>query len=544
MSRQLIGVQEISRSFGAVDVLSDVSFLVNEGDRIGIVGHNGAGKTTLLNTISEQKQDMGDIDFAEGLRIAYLTQVRDIEDDATIEEELARKGRQFLELEEEISAIEVDMGKPEFYEGNWQPVLDRYAELQQMLASSGGANVALRAKSILERLGLSHHPMEMKVNKLSGGERAKLALARQLVGLDGIDMLFLDEPTNHLDIETTEWLEQFLRDFHGTMIMVSHDRYFLDQVCTRILEIEDQMLWQYTGNYSKHLKQKVANEAALGDRINTIDKKIKHTLSGLQHMKRNNKFDKSISAKHKMIERMQKERKVLVARVPHKRKGLQFDLESVDKASLDVLELQAVFKRFEGLRQPILSNAELFINKGMKIGIVGGNGVGKTTLLKMINGDEEIDTGKLEVSPGVIIGYFHQDHRTLDLDLTPVKQIEKLRPDLDYGEVRAALGRFQFGKEQVATKLQKLSGGERARVALLQLLLEDNNLLLMDEPTNHLDVDAKESLEEALNQYDGSLMMVSHDRWFLDQTVNWILELKSGKLKMYKGNYSDYIAAR
>lgn len=544
MSRQLISVEEISRSFGAVDVLSDVSFLVNEGDRIGIVGHNGAGKTTLLNTISEQKQDMGDIEFAEGLRIAYLTQVRDIEDDATIEEELARKGRQFLELEEEISAIEVNMGKPEFYEGNWQPVLDRYAELQQMLASSGGANVALRAKAILERLGLSHHPMGMKVNKLSGGERAKLALARQLVGLDGIDMLFLDEPTNHLDIETTEWLEQFLRDFHGTMIMVSHDRYFLDQVCTRILEIENQMVWQYAGNYSKHLKQKISNAAALGDLINTIDKKIKHTLSGLQHMKRNNKFDKSISAKHKMIERMQKERKALVARVPKQRKGLQFNLESVDKASLDVLELEAVYKRFDGLKQPILSNAELFINKGMKIGIVGGNGVGKTTLLKMINGDEEIDTGKLEVSPGVIIGYFHQDHRTLDLDLTPIKQIEKLRPDLDYGEVRSALGRFQFAKEQVDTKLQKLSGGERARVALLQLLLEENNLLLMDEPTNHLDVDAKESLEGALNQYDGSLMMVSHDRWFLDQTVNWILELKNGKLKMYKGNYSDYIAAR
>ncbi|HIF16119.1 MAG TPA: ABC-F family ATP-binding cassette domain-containing protein [Candidatus Poseidoniales archaeon] len=544
MSRQLISVEEISRSFGAVDVLSDVSFLVNEGDRIGIVGHNGAGKTTLLNTISEQKQDMGDIEFAEGLRIAYLTQVRDIEDDATIEEELARKGRQFLELEEEISAIEVDMGKPEFYEGNWQPVLDRYAELQQMLASSGGANVALRAKAILERLGLSHHPMGMKVNKLSGGERAKLALARQLVGLDGIDMLFLDEPTNHLDIETTEWLEQFLRDFHGTMIMVSHDRYFLDQVCTRILEIENQMVWQYAGNYSKHLKQKIANAAALGDLINTLDKKIKHTLSGLQHMKRNNKFDKSISAKHKMIERMQKERKALVARVPKQRKGLQFNLESVDKASLDVLELEAVYKRFDGLKQPILSNAELFINKGMKIGIVGGNGVGKTTLLKMINGDEEIDSGKLEVSPGVIIGYFHQDHRTLNFDLTPIKQIEKLRPDLDYGEVRSALGRFQFAKEQVDTKLQKLSGGERARVALLQLLLEENNLLLMDEPTNHLDVDAKESLEGALNQYDGSLMMVSHDRWFLDQTVNWILELKNGKLKMYKGNYSDYIAAR
>lgn len=544
MSRQLIRIEEISRSYGPVDVFKDVSFAVEEGDRIGIVGHNGSGKTTLLNTISRRDQDLGEIDFNDGLRIAYLTQVRDIDNDATIEEELARKGRQFLELEEEIAGIEAEMGKPEFYDGEWQPILDRYAELQQMLASSGGANVAGRARSILERLGLGHHPLEMKVDDLSGGERAKLALARQLVGLDGIDVLFLDEPTNHLDIETTEWLEEFLIEFPGAMIIVSHDRYFLDKVCTRIIEIENQMIWQYKGNYSEHLSQKLANESALGDMIATVDKKIKHTLGGLQHMKRNNKYDKSISAKHKMLERLQRQRKALKARVPKKRKAMNFSLKSVDKASMDVLELKQVSKRFDSLDKDILKKADLSIIKGQRIGVVGGNGSGKTTLLKMINGEENISDGVLEVSPGVILGYFHQDHRTLDFNLNPVEQIQRLRPDMAYGDIRAALGRFQFAKEQVKTRLEDLSGGERARVALLKLLLEDNNMLLLDEPTNHLDVDAKESLEEALGEYEGALMTVSHDRWFLDQVVNWILELKDGAIKLFRGNYSDYVSRR
>ena len=229
MSRELIRVEGVDRAFGPVTVLEDINLMVNEGDRIGIVGHNGAGKTTLLNTISEQKQDVGEIEFANGIRIAYLTQIRDIDDDSTIEEELSRKGRQFQELEEEIAAIEAQMVDPAFYEGDWQPVMDRYSELQTMLGASGGGNVANIAKAILERLGLDQHPMDMKVSSLSGGERAKLALARQLVGLAGVDVIFLDEPTNHLDIQTTEWLEEFINEFVGAQLIVSHDRYFLDR---------------------------------------------------------------------------------------------------------------------------------------------------------------------------------------------------------------------------------------------------------------------------------------------------------------------------
>ena len=544
MARELINVEAVDRSFGAVDVLRDINIKVNDGDRIGIVGHNGAGKTTLLNTISEQKQDTGDVEFAPGIRLAYLTQIRDLESDSTIEEELGRKGRQFQELEEEIAAIEAQMVDPSFYEGDWEPVMERYTELQQTLASSGGGNVAGIAKGILERLGLDKHPMHMAVNKLSGGEQAKLALARQLVGLNGIDVIFLDEPTNHLDIHTTEWLETFLTEFKGAQLIVSHDRYFLDQVCNRIVEIDNLRAWPWKGNYSQFLVQKEASEKSLGEAIANIEKKIQSTMGAMQQMKRANKYDKSISAKHKMIERMQQELKALKARVPKKRKPLILSLEATDKASMDVLNIEGGTKAFEGLDRKNLDNQYLEVRKGDRIGIVGGNGQGKTTLLKLINGDEKLTDGEMDLAPGCVIGYFHQDHATLDFNLNPVEQIQKLRPDFQYGDIRAALGRFQFSSEQVATKLSQLSGGERARVALLKLLLEENNLLLMDEPTNHLDMESKATLEEALVDYEGSLITVSHDRWFLDQVVNRIWELQDGVVTVYYGNYTDYVRAK
>ncbi len=544
MVRELITVEAVDRSFGSTDVLQDINLIINDGDRIGIVGHNGAGKTTLLNTISEQEQDVGDIVFAPGIRIAYLTQIRDIESESTIEGELGRKGRQFQELEEEISAIEAQMIDPSFYDGEWEPVMERYSELQQTLAASGGGNVAGIAKGILEKLGLDKHPMDMSVAQLSGGEKAKLALARQLVGLSGIDVMFLDEPTNHLDIETTEWLEAFLKDFKGAQLIVSHDRYFLDQVCTRIVEVDNLRAWPWKGNYSQFIVQKEASEKALGEHIATLEKKIQSTTGAIQQMKRANKYDKSISAKHKMITRMQQELKALNSRVSRKRKPLILSLDALDKASMDVLELVDATMTFEGLERPILDNQTLEVRKGDRIGIVGGNGQGKTTLLKIINGDLKLDSGKIDVSPGSVIGYFHQDHATLDFELNAVEQIQKLRPDYQYGDIRAALGRFQFASDQVGTKLKQLSGGERARVALLKLLLEDNNLLLMDEPTNHLDMESKETLEEALIGYEGSLITVSHDRWFLDQCVNRIWELKDGKIKVYYGNYTDYVRAK
>ncbi len=542
MARELIRLDDVHKAFGSLNVLEGVKLRVDEGDRIGIVGHNGAGKTTLLSTISNQDQDIGDINFAPALRIAFLTQVRDIEEDATLEEELNRRGRQFKEIEDEITGIETSMADPTFYDGEWQPVMDRYQELQSLMARSGGGDAAGHAKQILKALDLAHHPLDIPISQLSGGERAKVALARQLVGLGEIDVFFLDEPTNHLDLQTLDWLEDFLMKFKGALLIVSHDRYFLDRVCNNIVEVHSMSLHRYPGNFSAYMKQKELFLQTLDERIEKVTKEIKRLTGALKSMKRANKFDKSISQKHFMIMRSQRELKWLRSIKPRQRKALRFNLSSTQKSSLDVLDFHHANITFEGLNRPILDDVTVGVCRGQKIGVVGPNGAGKTTLLRLIMGELKLDSGEIEVMPGVQTGYFHQDHRNIDFELTPEQQIQKMKPKMPYGDLRALLGQFQFSPGMVKTQMSKLSGGERARVAMLKLLLEENNLLLLDEPTNHLDTDAADAVEEALKEYDGAIISVSHDRWFLDQVCDTIWELKGdGSLKIWPGNYSEYI---
>ncbi len=542
LARELVRLDDVHKSFGALHILEGINLRIDEGDRIGVVGHNGAGKTTLLRTISEQDQDVGDITLAPALRIAFLTQVRDIEEEATLEQELNRRGRQFQEIEDEIAEIETLMADPAFYDGEWQKSMDRYQELQATMARSGGADAAGHASEILKALDLAHHPLDISISQLSGGERAKVALARQLVGLGEIDLFFLDEPTNHLDLETLGWLEEFLVSFEGALLIVSHDRYFLDRVCNNIVEVDRGGVRGYTGNYSSYLSQKELFLQTLEERMDKVSKEIKRLSGALQSMKRANKYDKSISQKHHMIMRAQRELKWLKSLKPKKRKALKFSLKSAEKSSLEVLDFRKANLTFEGLGRAILNDVTVSVGRGQRIGIVGPNGAGKTTLLRLIIGELSLDGGELEVKPGVQSGYFHQDHRTIDFSLSPEQQIQKLRPKMAYGDVRALLGRFQFTSDQVKMPMKKLSGGERARVAMLKLLLEENNLLLLDEPTNHLDADAREAVEESLREYDGALIAVSHDRWFLDQVCDTIWELPGdGGLNVYPGNYTDYV---
>jgi len=308
------------------------------------------------------------------------------------------------------------------------------------------------------------------------------------------------------------------------------------------LEIHDGHTRGYAGNYTAYLQQKELFLQTLADRIDKCEKEIKRLTGALQSMKRANKYDKSISQKHQMLSRSQRQLKWLKKLKPKERRGLQFNLQSTEKSSLDVLDFKQASLKFEGLQRPILNKVDIGVRRGQKIGIVGANGAGKTTLLRIINKEISLDDGEVDVRPGVEIGYFHQDHRTLDFDLTPVEQVQKLKPRMDYGDIRAMLGQFQFTKEMVATPLNKLSGGERARIAMLKLLLEENNMLLLDEPTNHLDTDAKEALEETLKGYDGCILTVSHDRWFLDEVCDTIWELPGdGTIVVHPGNYSDYM---
>ncbi len=542
MVRELVRLEEIHRTFGPLTILEGVNLRIDEGDRIGVVGHNGAGKTTLLRTISNQDQDMGDITFAPGLRLAFLTQIRDLDEEATLGAELNRRGRQFQELEDEITEIEAKMANPSFYEGDWQPTMDRYQELQALMARSGGGDVAGHAQEILKALDLAHHPMETKLSSLSGGEKAKVALARQLVGLKEIDLLFLDEPTNHLDLQTLDWLEKFLLSFQGALLVVSHDRYFLDRVCNKIVEIQDAHSKGYPGNYTSYLKQKELFLQTLADRIDKTQKELKRLKGAMRSMKSNNKYDKSISQKHFMIMRSERELKWLKSIKPRQRRMLNFSLQATEKSSLEVLDFHKAHLHFNGMKRPILHGLDVGVRRGQKIGIVGPNGAGKTSILRTIIGELELNSGFIDVRPGVQIGYFHQDHRSLDFEKTPIEQIQFLKPRMEYKDIRAMLGQFQFTSDMVNTKLKKLSGGERARIAMLKLLLEENNMLLLDEPTNHLDTDAKEALEYALQEYDGGIITVSHDRWFLDKICDTIWELPGdGSLWVWPGNYTEYI---
>jgi ATP-binding cassette subfamily F protein 3 len=290
------------------------------------------------------------------------------------------------------------------------------------------------------------------------------------------------------------------------------------------------------------MQQKELFLQTLADRIDKTAKEVKRLQGAMAAMKRANKYDKSISQKHFMLMRSQRELRWLKSLKPRQRRGLHFSLKSTEKSSLEVLDFHNATLTFEGLPRPIIDGLEVGVSRAQKIGIVGPNGAGKTSLLRIINGELELDSGTIDVKPGVEIGYFHQDHRSLNFDLTPVEQVRALKPRMDYGDIRALLGRFQFTSEMVETKLSKLSGGERARIAMLKLLLEDNNLLLLDEPTNHLDTDAKEALEETLQEYEGSIITVSHDRWFLDKVCDTIWELPGdGSLWIWPGNYTEYI---
>ena len=439
MARELIRLDDVHRAFGPLTVLEGINLRIDEGDRIGVVGHNGAGKTTLLRTISNQDQDLGDVTYAAGLRLAFLTQIRDIVEEATLGEELNRRGRQFQELEDEISKIEEMMADPGFYDADWQPAMDRYQELQSLMARSGGGDVAGHAQEILKALDLAHHPMDMPLSSLSGGERAKVALARQLVGLREIDVFFLDEPTNHLDFQTLDWLEKFLNTFDGALLIVSHDRYFLDRVCNNIVEIQDAHLKGYSGNYTSFLHQKELFLQTLQDRIEKAQKEIKRLLGAMQSMKRANKYDKSVSQKPVMINRSQRELKWLKSLKPRQRQNLKFNLKSVEKSSLEVLDFHNAKLMFDGLKRPIINGLEVGIRRGQKIGVVGPNGAGKTTLLRLITGEIELDSGTIDIRPGVQIGYFHQDHRSLNFDMNPVEQVRALRPRMDYGEIRSCL---------------------------------------------------------------------------------------------------------
>ncbi len=516
-------------------ILDDITLAFLPGAKIGVLGANGAGKSSLLRIMAGLDTEIvGEARPAPGIRIGYLPQEPSLDPSldvlGNVEQGLASV-RALLEEFEELSA---KFAEP-MDDDEMNALLEKQGALQDRIDAVGGWEFERTLEIAMDALRVP--PGDAAVETLSGGEVRRVALCRLL--LQQPDLLLLDEPTNHLDLQTLDWLEDFLADYEGSLVMVSHDRYFLDRTCNNILDVHNGHVKGYKGNYSAYLQQKELFMQTLEDRIAKAEKEVKRITGALQSMKRANKYDKSISQKHFMLMRQQRQLKWMKSLRPKRRKGLAFSLSSTDKSSLDVLELRNASLTFEGLESPLMNGVFAAVSRGQKIGIVGANGVGKTTLLRTLIGDVQLDGGEVEVQPGAEIGYFHQDHRTLDFNLTPVEQVQRLKPRMEYGDIRAMLGKFQLNKDQVETKLKSLSGGERARIALLKLLLEDNNLLLLDEPTNHLDTDAREAVEEAFKEYEGSIIIVSHDRWFLDAICDTIWHLPGdGSLNIYPGNYS------
>jgi ATP-binding cassette subfamily F protein 3 len=402
------------------------------------------------------------------------------------------------------------------------------------MAAKGDENAAL---SFLQELGLPDVTLDTKMRTLSGGQKTRVLLAKALANYRDMDLLILDEPTNHLDIETVEWLEEFLVErYGGALLLVAHDQYLMDNLATKILEIEDKKVWEWEGNFSSYLEQKDATVRALEARRRREMDEFKRQLQIIEEIKRRNRFDHQAQSKQTRLEKMKKDSVAAAGPRASQQQTFRMSLRSVQKSSNDVLFAEDVTKSFDG--QLVLDHASFSLSKGDRVGLIGPNGCGKTTLLRMIVGLERPTSGRVEVSPGVKIGFFDQEHAGLDGTRTLIEEVRSLKR-MGEEEARGLLGRFLFKGDEAFKRVDKLSGGEKARMALLKFLVGETNLLVLDEPTNHLDLASQKVVEDALANYDGTLLVVSHDRHFLDAVVNKIAVVANRKVGIFPGTFSQ-----
>ncbi|MCL4516218.1 MAG: ABC-F family ATP-binding cassette domain-containing protein [Firmicutes bacterium] len=532
----IVNLDGVRMSFGSRVLIEAASFSVQPGEKIGLIGRNGTGKSTLLRVLAGlEPVDGGELSRANSLRVGYLSQEMDVSGGRTVSGYAEEAFASLRVLAGKLREAEEQMANPEVYNspGMLAAVMERYERLSGEYERAGGYDYQTRARMALTGLGFAESEFTQPVETLSGGQRVRVALARLL--LEEPDFLLLDEPTNHLDMQATEWLEEYLRSFGGAMVAVSHDRYFLDAVADRILEIENRRAVFYRGNYSFYAAQKAA-------RIQQQEKEYERQQEEIRRMEffiaRFGAGTRSTLAKsrEKMLERME-----LVERPNGEGPAARFRFSPAQKSSREVVALRDVSKAF-GDRE-IFSGLDLEIRRGDRLGIVGSNGSGKTTLLRIILGEEAASSGEVHYGEGVTAGYFSQAIDDLDPANTVLEELLAVK-NLPLGEARSLLARFLFRGEEVFKEVRVLSGGERNRLMLAKLLVAQPNLLVLDEPTNHLDIEARRSLEEALADYPGTCILVSHDRYFLDRLANRMLMIAGGKVAEYAGNYSAMRAAQ
>ncbi len=524
----VLSVHNLTKSFGDRVLFDRVSFDVAEHDRIGFIGSNGTGKTTLFRLlIGNETPDSGDILPARGMRIGYLEQ-HTLSEDITVWEALESVFEPLRRMEAELADINAalaDSGNP--------TLIEKQAHLQEEFEAAGGLYFRSRVASALAGLGFSATDYERSVTTLSGGQRSKLAMGRLL--LSGSDLLLLDEPTNHLDISSVEWLETFLRGYTGAVIVISHDRYFLDRVTTRTMELTNNKLYITGGSYTAHKAQRAKDEEIAAHHYKTTQRAIQKLEENIALLKQWNR-EKSVRAAESREKRLERLKDTQV-QLDHAERALRFGFSADTPSGNEVLTVTELAKGFD---RPLFRNVSFELRRGERVFLLGPNGCGKTTLLRLVTGELTPDDGGIRLGSRVSLGYYDQIQANLDPHSTAIDQLWDAYPTLTQTELRSALATFLFYGDEVFKPVSQLSGGERARLLLLKLMLAHDNVLLLDEPTNHLDIASREALEAAMEQYDGTLLVVSHDRYFINRMASRILQLCETGCVSYLGNYDDY----
>ena len=529
----ILSCQNISKSFGTDEILKNVSFHIEANEKAAIVGINGAGKSTLLKIIMQKETpDTGEVILAKDATISYLAQYQDVSGHRTIYEEVLDAKKNIIEMEERLRGMEAQMNALTGQE--LEALLDGYHRLSHEFELLGGYTYRSEVTGILKGLGFSESEFDRQMSELSGGQKTRVSLGKLLVTKP--DVLLLDEPTNHLDMESIRWLEGFLMNYKGAVVIVSHDRYFLDRVVTKVVEIFQHQGFVYQGNYTEFAKKKAKIREDLLKQYYNQQREIKHQEEVIAKLKSFNR-EKSIKraeSREKMLDKIER-----LEKPTDENTDIHIVLEPDVTSGNDVLTVEHLRKAFG--THTLFDDLSFEIKRGERVALIGNNGTGKTTILKIINELLLADGGTIVLGSNVHIGYYDQEHQLLHMEKTIFEEIADDYPQLNHTKIRNVLAAFLFTNDDVFKRIADLSGGERGRVSLAKLMLSDANFLILDEPTNHLDITSKEILESALNQYTGTVFFVSHDRYFINQTATRILDLTGGTIVNYIGNYDYYL---
>lgn len=529
----ILSCNNLEKNFDDKLIFKNCSFNIEDREKVAIVGINGAGKSTLLKIIvGELKADDGNVFLSKDKALGYLSQYQDINSDNTIYEEMLEAKKNIVEMENRIRQMEEDM---KFLEGEaLEKLLTSYTELTHNFSLSNGYAYKSEIYGVLKGLGFDEDMYEKHISKLSGGQKTRVALGKML--LSHPDIILLDEPTNHLDIASLSWLENYLSSYNGAVIIVAHDRYFLDRIVTKVIEIDRTKVSVFSGNYTDYAAKKTAIRESLMRQYMNQQREIKHQEEVIEKLRSFNR-EKSIKraeSREKMLDKIE-----VLEKPDGDNKTMKLTLTPKIISGNDVLTVDSLYKSFGS--QILFKNISFDIKRNERVAIIGENGTGKTTILKIINGLLSADNGTVTLGAKVHIGYYDQEHQLLNMEKTIFDEISDAYPTLTNTEIRNMLAAFLFTGDDVFKLVSDLSGGERGRLSLAKLMLSEANFLILDEPTNHLDMDSKEILENALNNYEGTVLFVSHDRYFINTVATRILDLENGLLVNYTGNYDYYM---